>query len=241
MPAQNTRVTCIAFFPLLLLAAASAHAFSLAPMSVSLDPNGKGATRSFTIDNNSGEKLAIQVSMAAREVNAAGVEKNPDADDDFVVYPSQIVLGGNEKRTVRVTWAGNAKPDKELAFRIIAEQLPVDTHKPDKKDQAVIRMLLRYMGAVYITPRGSSPRIEVIRLEHVKNKLAVTVGNLGTAHQIINSARIRIGSVELKDEDTKALSGLNLLAGGERRFEIAWPAQLTAENLKSKAELEIKK
>ncbi len=217
-------------------------------MSVSLEPTGKGASHSFILENNSPEKLAIQVSMAGREVTPGGVEKNPDADDDFIIYPSQIVLGGNEKRTVRVTWAGDTKPGRELAFRIIAEQLPVDTQKPDKKGQAVIRMLLRYMGAVYITPRGSAPKIEVTKLERVeatKGKtgplLAITIKNLGTAHQILTAANLKIGAVTLKDDVTKVLSGLNLLAGGVRRFEIPWPAQLTVENLKSKAELDLKK
>ena len=212
-------------------------------MSVSLDPSGKGATHSFILDNNGNEKLAIQVSMAVREVDAAGLEKNPEADDDFIIYPSQIVLNGNEKRTVRVTWAGNAKPDKELAFRIIAEQLPVDTKKPEKKGQAVIRMLLRYLGAVYITPRGASPKIVVTKLERVETKagprLAVTLANQGTGHQIITTAKIKIGSLTLKDDETKPLSGLNLLAGSKRRIELPWPAQGTGDLMKSKAEIEL--
>lgn len=222
-------------------------------MSISLEPSGSKATHSFIVDNSGSEKIAVQISMAKRKVDAAGTETNPEADDDFIVYPSQLILEPKQKRTVRVTWAGDTKPASELAYRIIAEQLPVDTSKPKKKKQAMIRMLLRYLGAVYITPRGADAKIEVTeaRSAQLKGKgtrLVLVLTNKGTAHQIIKAARLKLSaaegsekSVELKGESLKALAGLNLLAGASRRFELAWPDKLEAgpQGAPLKAELDI--
>lgn len=229
------------------LTAKPALAFSLSPMSVSLEPQGRNASHSFVVDNNGPEKIAVQISMTHRQVAIDGKELNPEADDDFILYPPQLTLGPNEKRTVRVTWSGSPTPPKELAYRIIAEQLPVDTARPEKKGNAVIKMLLRYMGAVYVTPKGASPKIEVTKIERTDSgktgpRLLIEIENKGTAHQIIKAAKLRLSSgqssVELSGDEIKALIGENLLAGGVRRYEIPWPSKL--QNGALKAELEIK-
>lgn len=244
----NLGFVCLAIF----FQSAAARAFSLSPMSVSFEPVGKEATHSFVVDNNGNEKLAIQITMAGRVIDATGAEKNPDADDEFVVYPSQLVLKPNEKRTVRVTWAGNVKPERELSYRIIAEQLPVDTAKPDNKNKIMIRMLLRYLGAVYITPKGATAKVVLSKAARVVEKslpkLALSIENTGTAHQIIKNAKLKItlpgkAPVELNSDDLKPLLGQNILAGGVRRFLFPWPGKLGSDTLGAseselKAELE---
>lgn len=229
----------------------STWAFSLSPMSVSLSPSGKGNSTSFILDNNGPEKIAVQVSMAKREVSVDGTERNPDADDEFIVYPSQLVLEPNDKRTVRVTWAGDLKPMRELAYRIIAEQLPVDTTRPEKKERGLIKMLLRYLGSVYITPPGANAKIELDRIEpiasHDKKKtphLALYLVNSGTAHAIIKRAKLKItrpGSapLELGWDALKELDGQNVLASSKRRFELAWPPKLPHSITNLQAQLEI--
>lgn len=211
-------------------------AFSLSPMSVNLDPSGKGATRSFIVDNSGTEKLAIQISMAARRMDLDGAETNPDADDDFIVYPPQLVLGPNEKRTVRVTWAGDANPSSELAYRIIAEQLPVETEKSAKAKGAVIRMLLKYMGAVYVTPKDTKPDLVVAAAgpsrDRRKPGLEVVFENRGTAHALLKGLSVRVAStaggaaVRLGEPELKNVVGQNILAKSKRRFVVPWPQKV---------------
>lgn len=216
-----------------------ARAFSLTPMSVEFEPKGKEATRSFLVENNSAEKIAVQVTMARRVIDLEGKETNPEADDDFIVYPPQLILGPNEKRTIRVTWAGDADPKAELAYRIIAEQLPVDAEKRPRAKNAMIKMLLRYLGAVYITPKDAKPALSVSspeRATSTKDKsaqLSFVLENSGTAHKIIKELKLKalVGdkSVVLGANELRQITGQNILAGSKRRFNIAWPKDLPAE------------
>jgi fimbrial chaperone protein len=235
-----------AFFPVF------SFAFSLTPMTVSLEPSGKEATRSFVVDNNSNEKIAVQISMVERQMDLKGLEKFPEADDDFIVYPPQLILGPNEKRTVRVTWVGNPKPTKELAYRIIAEQLPVDTEKQEKPKGAVIRMLLKYQGALYITPKGVKPELSVqsagLEPKLKPEKLAITIENKGLAHIVlkeptlivtpVSKAAAQVTSVKIYAADLNEINGQNVLASSKRKFLVNWPAHLPKGPVK--VELETK-
>ena len=212
-----------------------AQAFSLTPMSIELEPSGKEATKSFLLDNTTGEKIAVQISMAKRVLDVEGKETNPEADDEFIVYPPQLILAPNEKRTVRLTWAGQTELKQELAYRIIAEQMPVDTEKKPKSKNASIRMLLRYLGAVYITPKDSKPLLSVLEAKRVENSksgatLSLTVENRGTAHYVVKALKLTITSgnktAVLTPEQLKPVLGQNILAGAKRRFTLAWPQSL---------------
>ena len=107
---------------------------------------------------------AGSVTIVRREVDIAGKEEmkaSPEIENLFQIYPSQLVLGGKEKRTVRVTWIGDPKLKLEQAFRIIAEELPINLDEPGKVYQkAVGRVTLtsRYIGSLYVGPPGAAPR-----------------------------------------------------------------------------------
>ena len=213
------------------------HAFSLTPMSQSLEPSGKGSTQSFLLENTGGETLPIQISMTERKMDALGNESNPEADDQFIVYPPQLILKPNEKRTVRVTWAGDPKPDHELAYRIIAEQLPVETEKKDKKKGAMIHMLLRYLGAIYITPRGVTSNVLIASslLDSKKNEMVLTFENSGKAHQVLRGLKLKIISADHPENnltlntdaaELKDIAGQNILALSQRRFRFPWPEKI---------------
>ncbi len=223
-------LTALALFAL-LLAPNRARAFTFSPMSVSLESTGRGATHSFEVENDSNTKVAIEVSMAHRQFDVNGEEKVTkiaDAEKLFLVYPTQLVLGPKEKRTIRVSWAGEKEPKSELAFRIIAEQLPVQTEKPqDQNSNAVIKMLLKYMGSIYITPKGAAPAISARTARRTpKGDLEIELENKGNAHQVLVQARLRLGKLALGSEQVPTLSGLNLLAGSVRKVRLPWPKQL---------------
>lgn len=204
-------------------------------MSVELEPTGKEATKSFLIDNTTGEKIAVQVSMSKREIDIDGKEINAEAEDEFIVYPPQLVLGPNEKRTVRLTWAGAAELKHELSYRIIAEQLPVDTEKKPKSKNATIRMMLRYLGAVYITPKDAKAELSLTEAKRVESKkegtqLTIAIANQGTAHHVIKNLQL-IATVNDKaftftGDQLKTIVGQNILAGAKRRFTLPWPSGL---------------
>ncbi|CAD5971572.1 hypothetical protein [Planktothrix agardhii] len=81
---------------IILSAISPALAFKLDPISRVFEPAGAGATQSYEVINDSAEQIAVELSIAERKISLEGQETTESADDDFLVYPSQIVLPPKE-------------------------------------------------------------------------------------------------------------------------------------------------
>ncbi|MEK6705240.1 MAG: fimbria/pilus periplasmic chaperone [Bdellovibrionota bacterium] len=231
----------VVFTSLAILTAPNiAHTFTLSPMSVSFNlsgtPSDMRTTKTFFLDNDSDNNIAIELSIMTREIDIDGKETNnngPEVEKLFQIYPPQLLLKPKEKRAVRLSWKGESNPKKELSFRLVAEQLPVRTEKtPAEKGKAVINMLLRYMAAIYITPAGAKPEIKITEAKATNSqnagKISLVFENSGTAHGMLSDFQIEIrqagAKAILKSFGLQQINGQNLLAGRARRFVIPWPS-----------------
>jgi fimbrial chaperone protein len=227
--------------PLIILLSSIAHAgFDFAPIISTLAPSGQAATASFTVTNAEVTKLAVQVSIFAREPDLNGKEEYKESEvveESFRIFPAQIVLEPKETRTVRVTYIGTPQVNSEQAYRIIAEELPVDLDDPNKvytKAIAKITISSRYIGSLYVTPKAAKPEIiiDAKKSETASNDLILDITNKGTAHQVYRKPIVRIVSkatgkeILLPEEDIKPLMSQNVLAGRSRRFSLPWPKDL---------------
>lgn len=130
-----------------------AQAFRFSPFRVKFEPSGAGANQLFTVENNAGAPASVQIRIVTRVMDVDGGEKNTDAEKDFAIYPAQMVLKPHAKRSVRVQWMGDPGLKEEKAYRIIAEQFPVNLDKEKPKTSAV-KFLVTYRGALFVTPPG---------------------------------------------------------------------------------------
>jgi fimbrial chaperone protein len=218
----------------LLAANPAALAFTLVPITMEFEPAGRGANQSFRLENDSSNSVPVQISMLTRQMDLNGVETNAPAEDDFLVYPPQVLLKPNQVQTVRVKWLGTPKPEKELTYRILAEQLPVELDK-EKANVSRINVMVRYLGSVYIVPKGA--KADVLLESAVpqtdaagKRQIELIFHNRGTAHSILRDLRLKIQAgditVELGPEALPNFAGENMLAGQKRRFTLPWPEGL---------------
>ena len=230
----SSRFSLLLTAALLLFASPAARAFTLTPIRMDFAPGGSGAEQSFHLENNSSNTVAVEVSMLIRQMDLDGKETNTPAEDDFLVYPPQVVLKPNQVQTVRVKWLGARKPEKELAYRILAEQLPVKMEK-EKPGHSRINVLLRYLGSVYIVPKGA--KADVIlesAARHAdaagKPQIELIFLNQGTAHSLLSDLHLKVEAgdktVELGPEALANIAGQNILAGQKRRIRLAWPEGL---------------
>ena len=219
-----------------------ALAFKLVPFKVDFAPAGRGAQQLFRVVNDGPVPVAVQVKMAHRVMKLDGTEDLPPADKDFVVYPQQLVIPAGSSRSVRVQYQGNAAPERELAYRIVAEQLPVQLDKAKAgTDQAGLRVMVRYLGAVYVLPPGVRSAVKVERAGQVQDKdgkplLEVVVRNSGKAHTLLKDLIMEVKGPAAKGEDVTTvrlegaqlakMSGENVLALTVRRFLLPWPEEL---------------
>ena len=223
---------------LLCLAPFPAEAFRFIPFTAEFDPSGTGANQTFRVENNSADRIAVEISVFRRQMNLDGSDELTEAEDDFVVFPTQIVLEPKQSQIVRVQWIGDPKPERELAYRIIAEQLPVDL-EPLEASGGSVRILIRYMGAIYVRPAGA--RADVVLQDAAaeeadgERQLSVTLHNRGQAHVILRNLSLSLegeangnaaAALALGPNQLSGMSGENILAGHKRRFLLPWPQEI---------------
>ena len=219
---------------LLVLGAAlpAAHAFKLSPMKMTLSPQGRGASGVFTVTNEGNETLAVDVHFLSRSLSLDGKEVNERADKQFMVFPPQFVLAGGGEQIVRVKWIGKSPVEKELAFRLVAEQLPVRLTK-EAGGGVNLNVGIRYLASVYVQPGGTKEKVvsrtEVVNGEATKS-LQLDVCNEGSRHVILKDLVVELScggsSVKLPQELVAKIDGENLLAGSTRRLRMPWPQGL---------------
>ena len=234
------RIRLLVLAALVLLAwSPAAHAFRFEPISRVFEPSGSRATQSFIIHNTSSERIAVEVSIGTLERNVDYKESSRPADEDFLVYPSQVIVGPGSRQTIRVKWLGDPDPASERAYRIIAEQLPIEltdpSGRPSPTAQGKLRVLLTYRGSLYVRPRGAKPVISVQAATLAKGtngdkRLSVILRNRGTAHGLISSCRgtlrSRTSGQGIRLRLDPAVSDTKILAGGQRRYLLPWPKSM---------------
>jgi P pilus assembly protein, chaperone PapD len=183
---------------------------------------------SFRLTNDAAQQIAISIKAMTRSIDENGNEINEPADKDFTIFPTRVVVQPNSFQNIKVQYKGNSKLTKEVAYRIIAEQVPIDFVQPQSSG---VKVLFRYIAALYVAPSNVKEMLSVSKVEYAeqdgKKGFLVTLTNSGTRHALINDPVLKIGggpsvSVTLTEDQVKAIQGQNLLAGNVRHFFIPY-------------------
>ncbi len=193
------------------------------PLSLVLKPSGGGTKQSFRVTNESNKPIAVQFSVTTRQqLNNKEIRK--PADKSFMVYPPQTIIPARSTQKVRVEWLGANKIPREQAYRLIAEQVFVSL---DDKEKTGVKMLMTLIGALYVQPNGTKSNVQVRAVQRHGNKLAVTLSNSGTRHQLMNYATLTLRNgakvIALKGKNLIGIEGNNVLGGATKRFFIPLP------------------
>ncbi len=204
---------------LLILLSQITFAFNLTPLSQSIVIGKNSETVIYQVENKNKEAMAIEISLADRNMGTDGKEKRPEVKDGkFLLYPTQLILKPGQKRGIKVKWLGG-EIKKENAFRIIVEQLPID-FKKDKSSG--IKLLLKYLGALYVTKTEFNPSISTKVTSVDGDMVKIQVSNSGTKHQVLKNLKLIFSkdksSLSFKGKDLKGIDGENILAGKKRNF-----------------------
>ncbi len=224
---------------LLLSAGAAAYPFGFEPITQDFAPAGPGTIQAFTLSNSGAETVAVRISMLTREMEPDGSEKREPADSLFLVYPSRAVLGPNSVQAVKVQWKGPSDIAVEQSYRILVEQVPVDFGGA-RKQGGSIKVMFRYVGAVYVVPRGAKQDVVLDSPAAAadaagRRGLTLVFHNRGTAHALLGDLRVIVSAKngtakrELAGEALSGISGENVLAGHSRRFFLPLPDELQGD------------
>lgn len=213
-------------------------AFTLEPVIMELEPAGSGASGVFILNNPGESPMAVELSVLTRSQDTEGREvRNPAPAGLVTLFPSHLILEPGTRRSVRIKWNGPADISAEQAFRILAEQLPVDFDGAETRgNTGRISIMFRYLAALYVRPKSAAPQIQVVAAlpQEVQGKSPgfwLKVANTGSRHRILTHLRLKLtsssGAVQWLEGDVlQGLAEENLLAGSLRYFRIPgflWP------------------
>lgn len=215
------RNTLLVFFSLIF--SLNSYAFKFSPMSATIGVSAKNNGTLFYLENDSDRPIAVQVSLAQRNMDINGTESNLKISDELIIYPSQLIIPANEKRSVKVSWSGKEIPAKELAYRLIAEQLPIELEQ-NKSKKVSIKVLLRYVAALYVSADDYNSSISIEGVRTADKRVFLEVSNSGKEHQVLINLNLKFINDKSKKEilflaeDLKGMSGENILADSKRIF-----------------------
>lgn len=217
-------------------------AVRMVPIVAEATSSGEPVEQSFRIDNPSGSPAAVEISILKRRTTLDGEEVREPAADEFVVFPEQMVLLPGESQLIRIQWLGKTQLTSELAYRVIAEELPVDFSREQEKvarTGPTINLLMRYEGMLYIQPPRSRAHVEVASsriVDHEGEKhLELVLVNSGNMHIVLDEPRVSIGQkdgpIDLPETEVRQKLNVNMLASEKRRFLLRWPNGLDPDAL----------
>lgn len=214
---------------------AAAQAFSFEPITHDYATSGAGASHVFRVINTTESRIAVRISVRPRWIEPDGTEVLGKEAEEFVVFPRQMLLEPDERRSIRVRWSGPEAIDAERPYRIIAEQVPVDMGNDEPTQGGGIRLTYRYEGTIYVSPPGAEHRLRVAEVTRTGDagSLRVQVANEGDRHVLLTNARLLLSrergaepALELGADELPGLAGENLLAGATRVFTVPAPEGL---------------
>ncbi|MBT3219616.1 MAG: molecular chaperone [Proteobacteria bacterium] len=214
-------------------------AFTLSPISQVLTPGGSRSKCSYQVTNTAEKPIAVEFWVAHLIKHVDGSEDlTQREDDDFAVFPPQLVLPPGATRTIRLRWLGDPDPERELSFRFMAEEVPVKLEEAiaadDGKVRASVNLFYKFHGTLFIRPKRAKPDVSVEEVELMQgsngNGLRIRLQNEGTMRGWVREFILRLEiddqTYELTQKDLPALENFPVLAGGHREVIVRWPPTL---------------
>ena len=232
---------------------AQALAYTVEPRLLRLGVGGGDSSAFLRLSNRAANPAAVEIVINEfdRDLDGRGVIGR-EADDDFIVYPAQVILMPGDETSVQVRWIGEAVSNLERAFALTTREVSIPRMDQEQSEigegvRINVNVLTNYDVRIYVTPRGAKPKVTVeatsVRTHPEGNLLEVTLANQGTAHHPLRNlslvlmplqpggASLRQSPVTQAAKDVPGMSAA-LLAGGRRRLLIPWPAGLSAGSMR---------
>ncbi len=204
----------------------STWGLTLEPLSHVFGSSPTDRVHTYRVTNTQEREIAVRISVTTRNHSPQGREIRGDASNDWVIFPSRVVLAPGQSQAVRVQYTGAGGLQRERAFRIIAEQLPVNTREGEQRSG--INVLFRYEGSMYVRSGRFSPEVLLVHAERhfeegIFQGILVRFGNQGSTHAILHNLQLtltlrnesgeQLDQIVFAEEDLKILGGRNILAG----------------------------
>jgi len=156
----------ILLFGLLGLAWAGPASASLRvdPFVVYIIPNTPSMSSVVQLTNVTDVQLPFEVTVVKRTV-VDGREVDVPADDDFVIFPPQMIIRAGETQTLRIQWIADHIPTRSDSYYVYVTQVAAQVDP----NVTGVRVNYQFGISVHVVPPGTEPNFEVAAVRPATN------------------------------------------------------------------------
>lgn len=176
---------------LLLLAAVTtceAGSIQLTPVRINLAEAAKNAV--LTVKNNGTEEAVMQVTLNKWTLD--GQHYNYEQSQELVITPVTFRLPAGGQQIVRIGLRDALPATKELAYRLLVEEVPAPI--TSKVTQA--RLVVRQDLPIFVAPLAPAKAAVDIALECAKDGNRLALSNIGNVHAQVQSIKLTANSAK---------------------------------------------
>ncbi|MBB4658930.1 fimbrial biogenesis chaperone [Parvularcula dongshanensis] len=214
----------------------SAQAHSVQPMRFDLRPSGSGSQTTLTVENTRAYPITLEILVDALTFGEDGEEVLTSSEDDFLVFPPQMMIEPGKTQSVRVRYIGDPTIKESRAYRIHVNQIPVDL---TGEQRSGVALAVNFATLVNVVPAGAKPKVVASAVEEAPGGYArLSLMNEGKAYARLLDMRLALtANGERQVYDGKAmepwLNGASnlMLPGTQRELIVPLPDGFTATNM----------
>lgn len=212
--------------------ASPAFALRVSPLYVELESSGSESYFTLQVGNPEDQDVPIEIFIERITVDDDGSELSVEpADDDFIIFPPQVVVPANSRRAMRLQYIGDGNLQQSAHYRAVVSKVPVELEQTETEEIVLgINLVIRFGVTINVTPANAvaEPSISFLRKstgEDGADRYVFRAQNSGNRHFYLSQFDLVVGD----DGETKRFIGEGIRtqvggtlvpAGGDREFEL---------------------
>lgn len=138
---------------LLALAPIAAEAARVSPMIVEVKPLGRQSVARIEMVHDGQSDFPVEVQMFRGLISERGELELTPADEDFLVFPAQVIVPARSQQVFRMQYIGEPELDSSEIYYMQIRQIPVDLGP----EQSQVQVVVNFNILVNVIPDGVSP------------------------------------------------------------------------------------
>lgn len=199
---------------------AMAGVFNVKPIRLYLAKDSTSTV--LTIQNQDTSPLRLQVSGQSWSNDRNG-QPRLRSTDDLIVFPSFLNMAAFEERNIRIGFSGTPPMQKELAFRVVLDELASLESQLTRVRAPGVQIRTRITVPVFFPPDSVVQKGRVDQLTVRRGTVDLAFTNSGNVHLVAQTAQFIGQSATNTPVFSKTVSGWYVLAGETRDFKVALP------------------
>lgn len=144
-----------------------AEASRVSPMIVEMEPTGRRSVARIELTSESPRDIAYEVQMMRGDISPEGELSLEPADEEFVVFPPQVVVEARSQQVFRVQYVGEEALSQSQVYYLAIRQVPVEFDPGVNQVQVVVN----FNVLINVVPEDAAPVAAVREASYIEREV----------------------------------------------------------------------